>query len=881
MKRLVIIPLIFWLIPFGFSQSGAWMPANADYSYPRTLFKAGERANVQAHILNDSVAYYLYGELYDRAVNYGIPGTLDNDSKRRLSAHNAKNCAFIYLLNRKPVPSGLDTLTTTESNYFRDKSLTYLSKINTDVEPFPTGFDAYLWRSNEIADNLIAYDLLKGAGVADSTLDSARGLLVEYLGKLHSEATTELFGLGFFSTRINNHAIRTASVFGLGAVVLNDVTSSDGDEQPINWLNTGLWHQDNVLWRDSRRQSEPGVLAGYAEGPHYLKFGGKHLLQFNHAMGNFLPDTLLQISNGGNTRSIQNPWHDSSYHKLWEWMTRIRMPDGRMPSLEDSFTDHCMPELALTEHPEYLFELHFSHFAPGQMKGLYRQLKSSTDDLVADFIASQISVGADTFPRMQLLETSGDLIYRTGWDSNAVWYHMYAQNGRPRNNGVGHNQADVGSFMFMGFGEYMAFDPGYLKWDRRGEVGNAEDHNMILVDGDGPSTGSIGAANGADGFLERGRDGLFVDFGEVRTGYFGAEIYRNSFFIRDEYVILGDYCTDNSLHNYEWRMHGAGLQGGDSISGVFTLNAANGIGTWQKNGVTLEALVLSNGGTANYLQTQHGHEFTYDSLKQHTMMQVQANNTDDASFLSIFSCYESSPPSVTGFLGSGYKAVRVNAGGNTDLAMMESLPASVSGLSGDLDFEGGYGIYSLNDQGEFDFLAANTCDSLGYGNDLRIGASSPVFIVLEQKDSVTYDGYIHTQGNSTVSFTNLDFVPQTVLGAPVVNWNYANGVLAVEFDGDAEFSILEELIVGQLENEKITFDVFPNPASGEVLVRAVSMEWSGNCQIELRDLNGRLLRTSSFQNGRGSLNLGGVPAGFYFISLRTDSNVQSRKLVVK
>ena len=174
---------------------GAWTPANADLSYPRTLLKSAEIPAVIHWIETNPEMYGFYDELYHDTWGW-VPTVLVSDGDRRHAAHMAKNCAFAYLLDRKPIgPSALDTLTTLEATTLRDKAIQLLNIVNTAVEAYPD-FENYLWRSNEITDNMIAYDLLKGAGVPDSLLTLARRNLHVYATNFHTQIAFNLFGLG-------------------------------------------------------------------------------------------------------------------------------------------------------------------------------------------------------------------------------------------------------------------------------------------------------------------------------------------------------------------------------------------------------------------------------------------------------------------------------------------------------------------------------------------------------------------------------------------------------------------------------------------------------------------------------------------------------------
>ncbi|MDQ3535821.1 MAG: heparinase II/III-family protein, partial [Bacteroidota bacterium] len=76
--------------------------------------------------------------------------------------------------------------------------------------------------------------------------------------------------------------------------------------------------------------------------------------------------------------------------------------------------------------------------------------------------------------------------------------HLHAEKGRALLETDGHNQADETSFIIHSHGQLLALDPGYLSWGRRNELGNAQNHNMVLINGVGPSKGEPGNTNGAE-----------------------------------------------------------------------------------------------------------------------------------------------------------------------------------------------------------------------------------------------------------------------------------------------------------------------------------------------------------------------------------------------
>ena len=81
------------------------------------------------------------------------------------------------------------------------------------------------------------------------------------------------------------------------------------------------------------------------------------------------------------------------------------------------------------------------------------------------------------------------------------------------------------------------------------------------------------------------------------------------------------------------------------------------------------------------------------------------------------------------------------------------------------------------------------------------------------------------------------------------------------------------------------FKIYPNPATALVTV-TLSLPSDAYAEIILTDVQGRNIRSiaeGNFAAGRYSLDfpVNDMPAGIYFVECRTNSIVQSKKLVVQ
>ena len=297
-------------------------------------------------------------------------------------------------MDRKPSAGTLTSLSAADRTKLVTNVKSLLENINTAVEAV-TNYTNWQWRSKELIDYMIAYDLLRGAGEDETAMAASKTKLQEFAGNLYNQSVTGFIRVYYFYNNIkNNHALMTAAALGLSAVVLNDATSTIATQQPINWINNGLYNIDNVLWRDAKRQSDSTAIAGYAEGPYYFKYAFLNVLPFVRAMGNFLPDGRNRYTYNGVSRSIRNPYYDPKYDLLYEWMSAILMPDGRYPALEDSYIDMGMPELALTGKSQYVQPLHLKKLASNQLNSLTEQLRDLTVDMRAAYLAANIEPSA-------------------------------------------------------------------------------------------------------------------------------------------------------------------------------------------------------------------------------------------------------------------------------------------------------------------------------------------------------------------------------------------------------------------------------------------------------------------------------------------------------
>lgn len=623
-----LIFALFAMINCSFGQSGAWFPEHSLPSYPRILLAKSELTEAKKNIISKGLAELASG-VYQSAVA-AIPGDNMESSSRRERARIAKNAAFVVLMNYKWVQNQAYTLTPAESDSLKKRVLSLLSTVNTFIPAIsitnPSNYDDWQWRTKDMIDYLSAYDLLKGADVPDSLLTTAKATLQQYAGNLYREATRSFFGLTFFSTVKNNHALMTCGALGVAAVVLNDATSTDLNEQPIRWIDAALWNMDNIFWRDAARQSDSTTIAGYAEGPYYLRYAMLNDIPFMQGMWNFMLDTTTAVTFNGETRTITNPRLDKKYHNLWNWIYRIALPDGTLPPIGDTYVLTAFPEI------ELIWAGKSRLYQNSSRTNTYNNQLNSTVDMRANYLAAYSGLAFElNGVYLNALSKSGDLVFRSSRDSDAVYMHVCGANGLARTSGAGHNQADVSSFIIYRGGEPIARDGGYISYARRGEVGNATNHNMILVDGAGPIIGAPAQPNDADGFIENSVDLPNLHYGEVRTNYLGTDISRSFLFIRKSYFMNADFMSSDKPHSYTWQFHSGGKNeqlSSNSNTGYFRSSEFI-TGVTSANG---------NGQTPMTFSTDSAvHESAYNATAKHVVLLAKTSPVTKAALLALLS----------------------------------------------------------------------------------------------------------------------------------------------------------------------------------------------------------------------------------------------------
>ena len=81
-----------------------------------------------------------------------------------------------------------------------------------------------------------------------------------------------------------------------------------------------------------------------------------------------------------------------------------------------------------------------------------------------------------------------------------------------------------------------------------------------------------------------------------------------------------------------------------------------------------------------------------------------------------------------------------------------------------------------------------------------------------------------------------------------------------------------------LENQQISFQIFPNPAGDKV---EIQHSFSGNVQVQLTDLNGKILLNQGFVSNKFQLDTTHFPNGIYLVKLIQNGKISTKKLIIQ
>lgn len=575
--------------------------------------------------------------------------TLDDHTiaAERTKAKATKDLAFLYAIDRtivddEPAPFRNPEKRQEAGDTARTLLLNMYTRSRLAVPAPLGGYDRDINTSEELLQYASGYDTLLGAGYAFTPEDelAIRTRISDLAAELYANYVHPETAGGASIVLPNNHRSKSAAALGVAALALLDTAPAEGTppddiRSPAAWLAFALDQVDLI-----QRWTYVAPDGGYGEGPYYQRYAGQNLLPFarawNHARGGRAWDV------GG--RAIPDLWTSPWYHQTHRWLLDMTLPNGALAPVDDGNVDfsYYFGTAPTTPEDAAAFAWRWAN-APTPYDA------DGSIDLAADsLIAYDDSVvpAPPARPATRFYSEGGNAVFRSGWDADATTAVVLGEHGAAmelgRNReGLGqiasaaHEQPDTGSFTLHSFGERLLLDPGYLTYPERGLVGKASDHNLILVNGQGPAdpfsasiqwVGDLAGLPPVDGqaTISGTRDTPFVDAARVTSRYANTSVDRRFFFVDDRYLVVADTLNTpaDQTPTFTWPLHG---NGGGTSGGTFAPTPSGG--QWVRGAARLDAAVATDAGPVEWSTRETNHEGPGRVLLTHTTLDAASTAT--------------------------------------------------------------------------------------------------------------------------------------------------------------------------------------------------------------------------------------------------------------
>lgn len=493
-----------------------------------------------------------------------------------------------------------------------DKALGILAAPFPDPTPlnqqslFNAGDHYNLLESEALTGFCAAYDLAAGTpGVDAQAVAAARARLIERIDHFRRHCMTSGGCTTLLRTERNNHSLKSLGALGVCALAIPDhpkaVVDFHDAFQAIHYLAHSY-------------QGDPQ--GGWAESWNYLNYSGETHLSFHAAVhrasidrrdGDAQAGTWLihgrswlasEAPTYGRIRELPAPTHDPLWREVYLHAVIAAQPDGRTLPVDDANPSSLHGGLlaALYQAPS----LQWNWERAGRHTG--RQLASTFLMFDPDMAPAPPDV-LDVF-----LADAGFSVLRSSHATTATFLHMQHEPEQMRLFGSSHEHADPLSFILWARGEPLAIDPGYIDYANHGKVKYGKDHNIVLVDNQGPEfflDGLIEAPPNSDGFLhDHAVDGALTSFA-ASTKYAQAELRRRVVRLarasalgleRDEtpdVFVIADTLISETSRRYTFQLNGLASELIGSTSFTSSAIAHGGRATWTRPNAALHAVTLA------------------------------------------------------------------------------------------------------------------------------------------------------------------------------------------------------------------------------------------------------------------------------------------------
>ncbi|MFC1574307.1 heparinase II/III family protein, partial [Candidatus Latescibacterota bacterium] len=635
-----------------------------------------------------------------------------------------------------------------------------------------------------------AYDMLKGAGFdfATTGISNMESAIRDKFSDLRdymaydwdenffgSSIQRDFLSVAYFDTlHTDNHHIKLNGALTVLSLTIYSESGSSSD------YSRGQSRLRDSLGNMTVTGDNGEAAGGWVEGPRYHRYSLRQYLPAVTALNN------LNILGWSDFTELDNT------HLL---LPKLVMPDGYMPPTDDN-------EAVVFDPAGLLYSVSDRQPEHDMLHWLWEMSGSSvTNTLLPDYLAqyddtppaynNPVEMGWDTsgfFPE------SGFARFRSSWEADAVYMLMLTEHGEARINGQAHEHPDPNALLLHAYGDMLLLDSGYGGWGENDSTRFAGNHNIILVDGEGPDAASQGSsnywdANGTDAYLSEYFTSNGLDYARSQTLYRNTIFQRAVVFPYDRYFLVYDTMSGNEDHTYTLLLHG---NGGGTSDGTFTLSEPGGLWAREKS-VLLFRTVGSSGLLFDSEDMNHA-VYSRTPMLTHTVLKVSLNGREESFLTLLFpersgtTLPELSQANTTS--GTGIQIVR---GDTTDVACMSSADSLIIVESGTKTF---------SSDGEFVFVSTRSDTTvnqvyfiggsyLASGQDTLISTSASVNMSSDYRFSPGYEGYIQTnQATETVIHgVSVSNVAQVLFDNESISFSGSDNSVSFTAAGDGAWKV--------------------------------------------------------------------------------------------
>ena len=778
--------------------------------HPSLLFDSTQIPILKERILREPYATW-WETVLSRAES--VPTTIRDE---RTKARLAKSLAFAYLM--------------TDEVAFAQRGVELL----TDMKFPPRGGD--LGEPHNEGEVLVlyalAYDMVHNFLQENEDVRAEiRSILAEEAQRLYEGVIVEEVDLGLLKVQIRLHEtldprnvskvhldnwhVRAYGGLGMAAFALSDHpgkanTPQQWADHAFELVTASLWHQIDA------------TDGGYAEGPFYSRYAADVYLPYMFALKNLTGVDLFV---------------DPKVQKMHEWSLNIRLPSGRRPNIEDGHLDDF--------YGHYLAAVYadggkFRWDWENNLNGLYVREYSEMDAIA--LYDDSIEARAPDWGPTIFMPAAGDAVFRSDWSADATYMLLRGEHGRTREQGFGHEHPDETSFIIYAGGEMLALDAGYISFPKHGKVNRGPNHNVILIDGEGPPNTYLRGESmdgGNDAFIEDFFASKVMDYAEVRANYSDVDILRRVMFIDKDYFIVADELRDRRTHTYEWRLHG---NGGGSSGGSY--QRSGNLARWSRPGAELLAFLVGGGAYA-LSERDTLHSFEYLEERTHTMLRAEQTG-DNVEFLTVLypRRVDQEEPNFISLGVNGGQAVRIEYGEVRDLSWLQKADAGrifFGDPQGAIDSDGDFGFVRYKEDRLRNYSVQDG-SYLKVAGEVAFRASEMIDLSLEITPTRVRGHVRGSDSGYRLSLPMLGSVEAVRFNGKLLDMALEDHVLSLDLQGEGVLSLARDTTIRREPvPQPLSFQLFanyPNPFNRQTII-AYQIPQQGPTRLSIYNMSGQ------------------------------------------